>query len=340
MSRVNTSGSEVAIKVANHNTTRFEQIFEKNLKWDPDNQKENFTTPNSNKILILCGPTATGKTGFGIKVAKKFDGEIISADSRQVYTGKNLIHGKDLPANIKYQQSNIKWRNRYLKFYVVDGVKVWLYDIVNPGEDFSVAYWKECADLVIADTLSRGKLPIIVGGTGLYIKSLTQNLSQITVPRNENLRNQLQNKSVKYLFNYLNSLDSIRATQMNLSDRQNPRRLIRAIEISLAKEELRPSLKLREGVGVSYCQIGLTTGRGKLYDLVNRRISDRISAGAASEDAGLADSPARWQGLEHGIVRHQLTWFKKQSGITWFDITRPGWQSQCIIKISLCLTAP
>ena len=286
------------------------------------------------KVLIICGPTATGKTRFGIEVAKKFDGEIISADSRQVYTGKNLIHGKDLPHNSQPTTSDIAWHGRFLKYYLVSGTKIWLYDVVGPGEDFSVAYWKECADLVITDILKRHKLPIIVGGTGLYLKSLTQNLSQITVPRNENLRNRLQNKSVNYLFNYLNRIDSFRAAQMNLSDKQNPRRLIRAIEISLSKKD---GPFILERTVLKTLQIGLTADRKKLYELVDARIADRIAAGAASEDADLADSPTRWQGIEHGIVRHQLTWFAKQPGITWFDITRPNWQSECIIKISSCL---
>ncbi|TSC87795.1 MAG: tRNA dimethylallyltransferase [Microgenomates group bacterium Gr01-1014_16] len=287
-----------------------------------------------NKVLVICGPTATGKTKFGIEVAKKFDGEIISADSRQVFTGKNLIHGKDLPPNTEYRISNIEWRNKKLKYYEIEGVKIWLYDIVEPGEDFSVAYWKECADLVIADILSRKKLPIVVGGTGLYLKSLSQNLNQISIPPNSLLREKLNNKSPKYLFNYLNRLDSFRAAKLNVSDRQNPRRLIRAIEISLSKL---PSPRLGEGRGVRYLQFGLTAAREHLYERVNRKITDRINLGAASEDPDLAAHPAKWQGIEHGIVRHQLTWFKKQPGITWFDITRPNWQSQGIIKISSCL---
>lgn len=292
------------------------------------------------KVLIVCGPTATGKTKFGIEVAKKFNGEIISADSRQVYTGKNLIHSKDLPKNIQCSISNIQWWGKYLKYYLVDGVKIWLYDVINPDDDFSVAYWKKCADLVIADILSRKKLPIVVGGTGLYIKSLTQNLDQINIPPNPLLRSKLQNKSPKYLFNYLNRVDSFKAATLNFSDRNNPRRLIRTIEISLVKEELCPPLKLRGGLrgryersGVRYLQLGLTAPREKLYELVNNRIADRISAGAASEDPDLANHPVKWQGIEHAIVRHQLTWFKKQPNVTWFDIARPNWQKRAIVNI-------
>lgn len=321
------------VTAASQSTTKLENTAEVTFNTDLGNSNETVTNNKYNKVLIICGPTATGKTKFGIEVAKKFNGEIISADSRQVYTDKNLIHGKDLPHNSQPTTSNIAWHGRFLKYYLVGGTKLWLYDVVDPCEDFSVAYWKECAELVIADILFRKKLPIVVGGTGLYLKSLTQNLDQISVPPNPLLREKLQSKSPRYLFNYLNRLDSFRAAQLNFSDKQNPRRLIRAIEISSNT----PPLKLRGGRG-SYLQIGLTAPREKLYELVNNRIADRISAGAASEDPDLAGNSAKWQGIEHSIVRHQLTWFKKQPGITWFDITRPGWQKDCIIKISSCLT--
>ncbi|MBI2008374.1 hypothetical protein HYS82_01825, partial [Candidatus Amesbacteria bacterium] len=304
MSRVNTSGSEVAIEVANHKTTRFEQIPEKNLKWDLDSQNENFTNLYSNKILIICGPTATGKTKFGIEVAKKFNGEIVSADSRQVYTGKNLIHGKDLPHNSQPTTSNIAWRDRFLKYYLVSGTKIWLYDIVDPGEEFSVAHWKECADLIITDILTRKKLPIVVGGTGLYLKSLSQDLNQISIPPHPLLREKLRNKPVKYLFNYLNRIDSFKAASLNYSDRHNPHRLIRAIEIAsftrgplaALQEDLLQNLQKRtsyskkdspfspERTVLNRLQVGLTASRDTLYKLVDQRIKERINLGAASED--------------------------------------------------------
>jgi len=282
------------------------------------------------KILIIGGPTATGKTKFALEIAQKIDGEIVSADSRQVYTGKNLIHGKDLPYNLKPRTSNLKWRDRYLKYYEIDGVRIWLYDVLNPGEEFNVSFWRKCADLVIAGIFKRNKLPIVVGGTGLYLKSLSQNLSQISVPPNKMLRQKFSEKSAKYLFNYLNKIDSYRAAQLNISDRHNPRRLIRSIEISLAS----PSLESREGLGVSYLQIGLTAPRGYLYQLVNQRVLDRIAAGAASEDSQLAGNPAKWQGIEHKIIRQQLTWFKKQPGIHWFNISRSGWKASATLQIT------
>jgi len=119
-----------------------------------------------NKVLVICGPTATGKTALGLELAKKFNGELISADSRQVYVGMDLVTGKDLPVGTKPFISQIRWRDRFLKYYIIKNVNIWLYDIVNPDEPFNVAYWKEVADLVINDIHLRGKLPIVVGGTG------------------------------------------------------------------------------------------------------------------------------------------------------------------------------
>ena len=278
------------------------------------------------KVLIICGPTATGKTKLGIELAKKFGGELVSADSRQVYIGKNLVYGKDLPPKLKAQNSKLKWRDRYLKFYEVDGIKIWLYDIVSSNEPFNIAFWKECADLVIADITRRHKLPILIGGTGLYLKSLTQSLAQISVPPNLLLRNELADKSVKYLFNYLNRIDSARAASLNSSDRKNPRRLIRAIEISLSKK-VSP---FPERTNLNILQIGLTAFRDILYKLVDQRVADRIAAGAAAEDPRLAANSASWGKSEHAIVRHQLTWFKMQPHVAWFDITAPHWTKKAI----------
>ena len=235
MFRVNTSKSAGAKSATNHTTNKLEQTAENTFSRALDTSRETVTSRQYNKkdkILVICGPTATGKTRFGLDLAKKLNGEIVSADSRQVYTGRNIVTGKDLPKNIQCSVSNIQWRDRYLKYYEIGGIKIWLYDIVEQGEEFSVALWRECAQLVIEDIRQRGGLPIVVGGTGLYIKSLTQNLADISVSRNLKLRQELQGKNVNYLFNYLKQRDPVRAQNLNESDRRNPRRLVRAIEIA------------------------------------------------------------------------------------------------------------
>jgi len=324
----------------------------------------------STKVLIICGPTATGKTRFGLQMAKKFKGEIVSADSRQVYVGMDIVTGKDLPSNLKSQISNLKWRDRNLGFYEIGGIKVWLYDVVSPNEPFNVAFWKECADIVIADIRSRDSLPVVVGGTGLYLKSLTHSLSQISVPPHQILRTQLAAKSAKYLFNYLNKLDPNRASRLNSSDRANPRRLIRAIEIALSSNQPPPSLlaktraegeNLREGRGVSYLTIGLTAPRAELYRRVDLRVDDRLRQGAEAECQRLVskygwDLPSFtasgyralrssepktiWSNLEHAYIRRQLTWFTHKPDVRWFDITASRWQSRAQELISSWYNKP
>lgn len=309
------------------------------------------------KLLIISGPTATGKTSFGLEIAKKFNGEILSADSRQVYIGMDIVTGKDLPLNIKYQTSNIKWKNRYLKYYLFNNIKVWLYDIVSPDEPFNVSFWKECADLVIADIFSRGKLPIVVGGTGLYLKSLTQPMSQISIPPNPKLRKQLEDKSPEYLFDYLHRLNPLSSVNINRSDRFNPRRLIRAIEIALHHNL--PPLKLRGGSGGCYeksdnrtiLHLCLTAPKDYLYSRIDQRVDDRIKAGAIEEAQNLLkkyspdlpsmtscgyrafldpDPVAKWKTLEHQYARRQLIWFKKKSRQIIFDISQPDWKTNTL----------
>ncbi len=232
------------------------------------------------QVVVICGPTATGKTKLALQMAKEFNGELISADSRQVYVGKDIETGKDKE--------------------IIGNEKIWLLDIINSDQDFSVSQWRKLAQAAIADILSRGKLPIVVGGSGLYIKALVNNLSDVDIPRNEELRR--SNKSVSELFDYLKKLDSEKAASLNNSDRNNPRRLIRAIEIAQC-----PSPKLGEGLRVRYLQVGLTAPRLYLEEKIRERVRDR----------GLDPSFVQ---KEINIMKKQLVWFKKQPDIYWIDI--------------------
>lgn len=246
------------------------------------------------KALIICGPTATGKTKLALQLAKELNGELISADSRQVYVGNDIETGKD---------------KDIIKNY---GTKIWLLDILNQDEEFSVSAWRKLAKEAITDILSRDKLPIVVGGSGLYIKSLIQDLPDIDIPINKNLRKKLENKTAKELFDYLKSIDSKKAESLNNSDKNNPRRLIRAIEIAQ-----RPSLESREGLGVSYLSIGLTSSKDNLMAKIKKRVIER----------GLDKS---FEIKEINIMKKQLVWFKKQPNTIWFDISLFHWASAAI----------
>ena len=239
------------------------------------------------KVLIICGPTATGKTKLALQLAKEFNGELVSADSRQVYIGNDLETGKDKDV-IKNS-----------------GIRVWLYDVIDQGQDFSVSQWRRLALDAISDILARDKLPIVVGGSGLYIKALVENLPDVDIPQDIDLRK--SNKSVSELFNYLKSIDSIKADSLNNSDKNNPRRLIRAIEIAQYPSPNRRYRLLGEGLRVRYVLIGLTASKEELIKRIKERVRER----------GL---DASYKQKEINIMKKQLVWFKKQPHITWFDI--------------------
>ena len=152
----------------------------------------NYNQTNMNKLLIICGPTATGKTSLGIKLARKFNGEIVSADSRQVYKGMDVATGKDLPVGSKYQVSSIKYQKIRAGYYLFEGIPVWMLDVVEPNQEFSVAQYIDLGQKVMVDIWRRKKAPIVVGGTGFYIKGLIDGIETLGVEPNWELRNRLE----------------------------------------------------------------------------------------------------------------------------------------------------
>lgn len=289
-----------------------------------------------NKLLIICGPTATGKTKLGIDLAKKFNGEIISADSRQVYQGMDIGTGKD-------------------------DLKTWLVDVVKPDFRFNVADYKKCTDRVLADIWERGKLPIVVGGTGFYIKAIIEGIGTMGVEPDWELRAKLTNYQIDELRIALERLDPKRWQKMNESDRQNPRRLIRAIEIA---RNTPPAPRLRWTSKTDNLFIGLKAPYDILYQRIDQRVKARVEAGledeirnllkkgynwensalgttlAYSEWRGYFENQKnkeevilRWKFDEHGYARRQMTWFKKNPKINWFDITKQNFQEEVEKKV-------
>ena len=141
-----------------------------------------------NKLLVICGPTSTGKTTLAVDLAKKFNGELISADSRQVYKGMDIGTGKDLPKGAKIK---LPWFQKY-GYYELNGVKIWGYDLAAPRHEFNVAQYIKFAERLISDISKRGKTPILVGGTGLYIKAVIDGISTASIPKNNLLRKNLE----------------------------------------------------------------------------------------------------------------------------------------------------
>src|SRR3989338_8024568 len=174
----------------------------------------------SRKIIVILGPTASGKSALGVKLAKKINGEIISADSRQVYKGLDIGSGKITKKEMR-------------------GVPHHCIDIVSPKKIFTVVDFKKCADKAIEKNFAKNKTPIIVGGTGLYIQAIVDNIVLPEVKPNWKLRKELEKKTTEEMFKMLKKLDPERAKNI---DAKNPRRLIRAIEIAKSLGKM-PKLK-------------------------------------------------------------------------------------------------
>ena len=167
------------------------------------------------KIVIILGPTASGKTALGVKLAAEFNGEIISADSRQVYRGMDIGTGKDL--------SEYRIDKQEIPYHLID--------IISPNTKFNLARYQKLALKAINDILSRGKLPIIVGGTGLYLQALADNYKLSDVKDNRQVRLDLEKKTTAELWKILIDIKPDFAVKLNNSDKNNPRRLVRYIEI-------------------------------------------------------------------------------------------------------------
>ncbi|OGE26701.1 hypothetical protein A3C26_01050 [Candidatus Daviesbacteria bacterium RIFCSPHIGHO2_02_FULL_39_12] len=305
-----------------------------------------------NKILVILGPTSTGKTDLALTLAKKFHGEIVSADSRQVYVGLDIGTGKMPGINLKVKLPFGGPKSKVRKgkgFWEIDGVKIWMYDIANPKRQYNTARFVKDATKIIRDIQNRGKLPILVGGTGLYIKAITEGLSNLTIPVDRTLRKNLEKLSLDKLQKKLQEASSLKWEKMNNSDKKNPRRLIRAIELSIMSlREAKPRfMKLNNNI----LKIGLTAPREILYQRIDERVASRLNQGMIEEavrlhKTGLSLRRMRQLGLEygvladflsgkikkenlsivlqgkiHGYARRQLTWFKKEREVNWFDIT-------------------
>ncbi len=281
---------------------------------------------NGEKILVIVGPTATGKSGIAVLLAKKFDGEIISADSRQVYRGLDIGTGKITKKEM-------------------EGVPHHLLDIASPKRKFSVAQYKKLAEKAIRYIVyKKKKLPIVVGGTGFYIQALVDNLDLPEVPPNLELRKKLEKKSVVELFEILKKLDPNRAKGI---DSKNPRRLIRAIEIAKHLGQV-PALNFKPSpTNYKPLFIGLDLPDKELKKKIRMRLFARIRNGMITEakklrKQGLSYKRMEELGLEYKFLakhlkgeltksemieklntaiwqyaKRQQTWFKRDKRIHW-----------------------
>jgi len=245
---------------------------------------------NHSKLVVILGPTASGKTELALKLAKKFDGEIAGADSRQIYRGMDIGTGK--PCAKKQKNKKTKKQN----FVLCDGIKHYMVDVVDPDSKFSVAEYKEMAIKIIRDILKRGKVPFLVGGTGLYIQAVVDNLEIPHVPPNKKLRAQFEKefkKAVesesqkvmesKVLEKWYKKLLKLDPGAMRVVDPKNSRRIIRAIEVCLATHQPFSKLRRKGEPMFDILQIGIAMPRKGLYERYDRRVDKMIREGLAEE---------------------------------------------------------
>ncbi|MDO8599976.1 MAG: tRNA (adenosine(37)-N6)-dimethylallyltransferase MiaA, partial [bacterium] len=311
------------------------------------------------KILAILGPTGIGKTSLGLRLAEKFGGDILVADSRQVYKGMDVVTGKDIPKNGKWQiqtPQRAVANDKLGCWLLQNGTRIWLTDIVQPIDEFSVSHWNKYAKQAIEQVSLNNKLPILTVGTGLYLKSLTGNIETINIPQDLELRKSLENKDVEELFTLLTESDLVKAKSMNNSDRKNKRRLIRAIEVAKNFEIKKPTVGKTEDF--NFFKVGLTSPKEIVFERIDKRVDARLKAGALDETKKLLSNYSDWSGqaflgvgyrylreyllgkkkldlvveewkeAEHAYAKRQMTWFKKEPVVNWFEITDSNWEEK------------
>lgn len=244
--------------------------------------------------MVIVGPTASGKSELAVRIAKKsalsgvkgFGGEIISADSRQVYRGLTIGTGKVPGKRI------IGSRTSYN--FIYKGVPHYCIDFVSPKRTYTAAEYKKCAQKAISDIASRGKVPMLVGGTGFWIDAVVYDLDLPAVPPNPKLRKKLEKRDIAELLKMLQKLDPERAKTI---EQKNQRRLIRAIEIAAALGKI-PIVRRQNRYKTSW--IGLNPGQKILKQKIARRIKQMTRNGLIRETRGL---------LKRGIPRKRIREF-------------------------------
>ena len=286
------------------------------------------------KVVVIVGPTASGKTALSIEIAKKLDGEIISSDSMQIY--KDMDIGT---AKVTKEEAQ--------------GIKHYLVDFVSPDQRYTVSDFKKDAETAIKEILEKGKVPIVVGGTGLYVNSLIYGIEYQDMKIDEDYRNELMSRAedpaeLEKLWNEANDIDPEAMTKISKNDKK---RIIRVLEIfkSTGKTKTEQEILSRQkGTEYDYKVFGISMDRQKLYERINLRVDLMIEAGLEDEVRNLlnkySEFPTAMQGLGYKEVKEyfdgfltrdemiekikqesrryakrQLTWFRRNEDIIWLD---------------------
>lgn len=298
------------------------------------------------KSIVVAGPTACGKSDIGIELAREFAGEIISADSRQVYRNMNIGTGKVEGYLSGVEAEFFKCSDGYfIHPFISENIVHWLIDLIEPMQNFSVADFQKLALEIMLNIVSRSKLPFIVGGTGLYIRSLTEGL----VFPDLNVEPELKERLIRL------SLEELQKEILQINqeahlflDIKNPRRVQRALELLYSGFSLEDMKKKRD-TGFSFLVLGIAYDREEINRRIRIRLDKRLEDGMVIEVKNLIDSGVSFErldsfGLEYrylsrflrGILsydemyetlyteickfaKRQMTWFRKFSNVVWVD---------------------
>lgn len=285
------------------------------------------------KVIVICGPTASGKTKLSIEIAKKINGEIVSADSMQIYKDMTIGTAKPTPEEMQ-------------------GIKHYLIDFVLPNQRYSVADYNKDALKAIDEIIKKGKTPIVVGGTGLYVNSLIYGIEYSDIEIDLEYRKKLEEiadkEGIEKLYEMAKQIDPEAIKNISENDKK---RICRILEIyhSTGKNKTEQEKESRKnGPKYQYLLYGITMDREKLYDRINKRVDIMINDGLIEEVQDVVkkydEFPTAMQGLGYkevveylnGITtkeemiekikmetrryaKRQLTWFKKCENIKWID---------------------
>ena len=286
------------------------------------------------KVIVIVGPTASGKTTLSIEVAKKVNGEVVSADSMQIYKDMNIGTAK-----VTKEEA--------------DGIKHYLVDCVSPDERYTVSDFKKDAEEAIEEILNKGKTPIVVGGTGLYVNSLIYGIEYQDMEFDEDYRNSLMKKAeteegILELWDEANRIDPEAMEKISKNDKKRITRVLEIFHATGKTKTEQEELSRKNEVKYDYKVFALSMDREKLYERINLRVDLMIEQGLVQEVRDLLDKydkfPTAMQGLGYkevkeyfdGILtyeemidkikqesRHyakrQLTWFRRNKEIVWLD---------------------